>query len=190
MDHHVSLWGLPLPIHRLRGLNNRTVPPLCAGGQRSDISADRVGSSWGREGESPPGLLPAWGCYLLSLPSRPLSFVGVFPFHKDTVTRVVLLVASSCPTLWDPMDRSPPGSSVSGILQARILEWVAIPFSRGSSQPRGWIHISCTVGGFFTVWATREAPIWCLDCPHPRQWSHFNLIPSVKSLSPNKVLSK
>jgi len=39
----------------------------------------------------------------------------------------------SCPTLWDPMDCSPPGSSVHGILQARILEWVAIPFSRGSS---------------------------------------------------------
>ena len=41
-----------------------------------------------------------------------------------------------CPTLCKPMDCSPPGSSVHGILQARILEWVAIPFSRGSSQPR------------------------------------------------------
>ena len=45
-------------------------------------------------------------------------------------------VAQSCPILWDPMDCSPPASSVHGILQARILEWVAIPFSRGSSQPR------------------------------------------------------
>ena len=55
------------------------------------------------------------------------------PFHKDTVIRVLLLVAQSCPTLRDRMDGSPPGSSVPGILQARTLEWVAIPFSRGSS---------------------------------------------------------
>ena len=47
-----------------------------------------------------------------------------------------VLVAHSCPTLCDPMGCSPPGSSVRGILQARILEWVAIPFSRGPSQPR------------------------------------------------------
>ena len=49
---------------------------------------------------------------------------------------VLVLVTQPCPTLCDPMDRSPPGSSVHGILQARILEWVAIPFSRESSQPR------------------------------------------------------
>ena len=48
----------------------------------------------------------------------------------------VWLVAQSCPTLCDPMDCSPPGSSVHGILQARVLEWIAIPFSSGSSQPR------------------------------------------------------
>jgi len=48
------------------------------------------------------------------------------------------------------LDCSPPGSSVNGILQARILEWVAISFSRGSSQPRDQTHVSCTVGGFFT----------------------------------------
>ena len=47
------------------------------------------------------------------------------------------LVIQSCLTLWDPKDYRPPGSSVHGILQARILEWVAIPFSRGSSQTRG-----------------------------------------------------
>ena len=50
---------------------------------------------------------------------------------------VCMLVAQSCPTLCDPMDCSSPGSSVYGILQARKLEWVAIPFSRGYSQPRG-----------------------------------------------------
>ena len=50
-----------------------------------------------------------------------------------------------------------PGSSVHGILQARILEWVAVPFSRGSSQPRDWTQGSCTAGKFFTNWATKEA---------------------------------
>ena len=49
----------------------------------------------------------------------------------------------SCPTLWDPMDCSPPGSSVHGILQARILEWVAMPSSRGSSRARGRAWVSC-----------------------------------------------
>ena len=48
----------------------------------------------------------------------------------------------SCPALYDPIDCSPSGSSVHGVLQARILEWVAIPSSRGSSQPRDWIHVS------------------------------------------------
>ena len=56
-----------------------------------------------------------------------------------------------------PLDCSLPGSSVHGIFQVRILEWVGIPFSRGSSQPRNWTQISCNVGRFFTIWATREA---------------------------------
>ena len=68
-----------------------------------------------------------------------------------------VLVAVLCPTLYDPMNCSPPGSSVHGILQARTLEWVAIPFSRGSSPPRDQTQVSCITGGFFHVWATREA---------------------------------
>ena len=52
-------------------------------------------------------------------------------------------------TLWNPIDCKWPGSSVHGILQARILEWVAMPFSRGSSQPRDRSQVSCIVGGFF-----------------------------------------
>ena len=54
-----------------------------------------------------------------------------------------VLVVHSCPTLCDLMDCSPPGSSVHGIFQARMLEWVAIFFSRGSSQPRDETHVSC-----------------------------------------------
>ena len=53
--------------------------------------------------------------------------------------------------LWDPMDCSLPGSSVCCILQARLLEWVALFFSRGSSQPRDWTYVSCIAGRFFTT---------------------------------------
>ena len=68
-----------------------------------------------------------------------------------------VLVAQSCLTPWDPMDCTPPGSSVCGILQARILEWVAISLPRGSSWPRDRTWVSCIAGRFFTIWATREA---------------------------------
>ena len=66
-------------------------------------------------------------------------------------------VAQSCLTLCDPMDCSLPGSSLHGILQARILEWIAISFSRGSSRLRDQTQVSCIAGGFFTIWATKEA---------------------------------
>ena len=60
-------------------------------------------------------------------------------------------VAQSCPTLCDPVDYSPPGFSVHRILQARILEWVAISFSRGSSQPRDRTQVSCFAGRRFIL---------------------------------------
>ena len=62
-----------------------------------------------------------------------------------------------CLTLCNAMDCSLPRSSVHGILQARVLEWVLISFSKGSSQPRDWTWVSCMAGKFFTIWAT----IWC-----------------------------
>ena len=64
---------------------------------------------------------------------------------------VLCVVAQSCLTLCNTEDCSPPGSSVHGILQARILEWVAMPSSRGSSQPRDRAQVSRIAGGFFTV---------------------------------------
>ena len=67
-------------------------------------------------------------------------------------------VAQSCPTLCDPVNWGPPGSSVLGILQARILEWVAISFSRETSQPRDRTQVSHIAGRHFTIWATREVP--------------------------------
>ena len=82
-------------------------------------------------------------------------------------------VTQSYLTLCSPMDCSLPGSSIHGIFQARILEWVAISFSRGSSRPRDWTLVSCIVSRRFTVWATRE--IWgkvrwgevAQSCPTP-----------------------
>ena len=59
-----------------------------------------------------------------------------------------------CPTLCDPMDCSLPDSSVHGIFQARVLEWIAISSSRGSSQPRDQTQVSHIAGRFFTIWAT------------------------------------
>ena len=70
---------------------------------------------------------------------------------------VCVLITQSCLIVCDPMDCSPLGSSVHGILQARILEWVAIPFSRGSSQPRDLTPVSHIGDRFVTIWATREA---------------------------------
>ena len=70
---------------------------------------------------------------------------------------VCVLVTKSYPILGNPMDYSCPGSSVHGALQARILEWVAIRLSRGSSQPGDWTQVFSIVGKFFTIWATSEA---------------------------------
>ena len=68
-------------------------------------------------------------------------------------------VAQSCPTLCDPMDCNLPDLSVHGIFQARVLEWVAISFSRESSWPRDRTQVSCILGRCFTLWGTREAPV-------------------------------
>ena len=70
--------------------------------------------------------------------------------------------AQSCPTLCVPMDYT-----IHGILQARILEWVAFLFSRGSSQPRDQTKVSLIAGGFFTSWATRKAQEYCSGLPIP-----------------------
>ena len=97
-------------------------------------------------------------------------------------------VTQSCPTLCDPMDCSLPDSFAPGISQARVLQWVAISFSRGSSWPRDWTQVFCLAGRHFTVWATREIlgaacgngdlldvlTAWCGSCAlraiGPRPW--------------------
>ena len=94
----------------------------------------------------PLGDLPNPGIKPASLMSPALAG-GVFTTSATwEAQEVKMLVAQSCPTLCHPMDCSPPGSSVRGILQARILEWVAISFSRGSSQPRDQHQVTCFAG--------------------------------------------
>ena len=107
-------------------------------------------------------------CHLnCQLPSAPFSTLWLplppftwFTFPCSTHHHLMfVLVTKSCTTLCNSMDCSPPGSSIYGILQARILEWAAIPFSRGFSWPRDQTWVSHTTGRFFIVWATRKVYI-------------------------------
>ena len=82
-------------------------------------------------------------------------FVKLTPLFREVFP--LMLVTQSCPTLCDPVDCSLPGSSVHGIFQARVLEWVAIPFPRGSSRARDRTLVSCITGRFFTIQAIWEA---------------------------------
>ena len=98
------------------------------------------------------------------------------------------LVILLCLSLCYPMDCSLPGSSVHGILQARILEWVAIPYSRGSSWPRDWTHVSCIAGRLYCLNLIRGNPHSSYNwkfvvfanpslfslCPSP--WEHFSTL--------------
>ena len=89
----------------------------------------------------------------------PLRVAFWFASLRAFLTLVCVLVMQSCPTLCDPMDCSPLSSSVHGILQARVLEWIAIPFSRWSSLPRDRTQVSCvssTADWFLTSEPLRE----------------------------------
>ena len=81
--------------------------------------------------------------------------------HRTLAPDSLKVKVKSLSRVWlsSPMDCILPGSSVHGIFQARVLEWVAVSFSRGSSQHRDQTQVSCNTGGFFTIWATREAHI-------------------------------
>ena len=92
-------------------------------------------------------------CSLCISPTIPL-IQRMFTFWDHAMYITEMKGAQSCLTLCDPMDYT-----VHGILQARILEWVAFPFSRGSSQPRNQTRVSCIASGFFTNWAIREAQL-------------------------------
>ena len=94
--------------------------------------------------------------------------------HKLVLSVLESEVALSCPTLCDHMDCSLPQSSVHGIFQARVLEWVAFSFSRGASEPRDWTQVSHTAGRFYSrtlyKWNPTESIL--------RAW-HLSLSPNI-----------
>ena len=108
------------------------------------------------------------GCLPIRTIIHPASFMTCFPFpglpsnYQFSSTDLqnlknFCLVAQLCLTICDSLNYGPPGSSVHGDFQARILDWVAVAFSRGSSQPWDRTQVSLSSGRFFTIWATREA---------------------------------
>ena len=135
-----SKQGLNLSIFPFMRKSNHSeirtlLPRLCCG-------------SWEERHSSKASVLWGSAFFMVQL-SHPYRF-----FHK-----VKVKVAQLCPTLCNPMDYT--GHE---ILEARILDWVAIPFSRGFSPPRDWTQVSHIAGRFFTSWATSEAQCWILYC--------------------------
>ena len=103
-----------------------------------------------------PDLLAYWVKHINSIIFSDFKKLSLYSFtfasfvHSESESEV----AQWCPTFWDPVGCSLPGSSVHGIFQAIVLEWIAISFSRWSSQPRDWTGVSCIVDRRFTVWAS------------------------------------
>ena len=102
---------------------------------------------------------PIWNQSVAPCPVLTVASWPAYRFLKRQVrwSGISISFRILCPIICDPMDCSLPGSSVHRILQARILEWVAIPFSQGSSWPRDQTQVSCIADKVFTIWATRKA---------------------------------
>ena len=114
----------------------------------------------------------------LLLVRTPVPSDGAPNFLPSFTLVLVCQVTQSCPTLCEPMDYNPPGSSVHGILQARILEWAAMPSSRESSWPRDRTHISCgscTAGRFFTAEPPGKAHLTLIIYLKARSWDTVTL---------------
>ena len=154
---------------RYLGASQVTNLPVNAGDARDAGSIPGLGRSPGKEMATHSSVLAGksygqrnlvgyspWGCKVSDM-TELLSMHNWahYVFKYEWVSEVT----QSCPTLCDPMDCSLPGFSIHGILQARILGWVTISFSRGSSRPRDRTWVSHIGGRRFNLWATREALI-------------------------------
>ena len=115
------------------------------------------GASWDRPLPIFSVIAPLWSTQVTVTHEYFLSF---FQMLKWTESRSVVSVGPHRLYICDPMDYT-----VHGILQARMLKWVAVPFSRESSQPRDWTQVSHIAGRFFTSWDTREAQEYCSGYP-------------------------
>ena len=144
---------------------------VCVGGLNCFSSIRFFATLWIIAGEAPTSeISQARKLEWVSMPSSrgssqprdwTLCLLGLLHWQVESLAPAPLSVCSevvtqSCPTLCDPMDCTLQGSSVHGIFQAQVLEWVDISFSRGSSPPRDQTRVSCIAGSSFTVWATRE----------------------------------
>ena len=140
-------------------------PPAHLKGQRVGVLIPEPGVSCNLGQKSDGALIYSRGVRGSQLLPKPRPTVCVC-----VCVCVCVIVTQVCPTLCNPMDCNPPGSSVNGILQARILEWVA--FSRGSSWPRDWTQVSCIVGWFFgTPWSVAcQAPLY-MEFSRQEYWS-------------------
>ena len=113
---------------------------------------EACGERWGEEGSTTEGekkILDSLASYLQS--HLDLTYCKCNVMFCFSIVKVKMLITQLCPTLCGPKGSSPPGSSLHGIVQARILEWVAIPFSGVSSQPRDGTLVSCIASRFFIV---------------------------------------
>ena len=158
-----------LRVQTLQGLMGLRVclnSALCLWALRLGSQPQNPGFSFPRYFESPGPVSPyfqsSWGRIQLCSFLCTSSFWGIFKLFLLSLVRSAVLgsVAESCLVFCDPVDCSPPGSSVHGILQARILEGVAISSARGSSWPRHWARascVSCFVKQILYHWATWEA---------------------------------
>ena len=154
-----NLWGCLCDSHA-GALSSKT--------SRHESWAPCSGGRHGRSPEGAGGSAAALHCFWTeweintSIPGI-MSKTGSWSMQRNPLEHpgkcVCVLVAQSCPTLWDPTDYSPPGSSVHGVFQAWVLGWVAIPFSRGSSPPRDQAQVSCIAGRFFTIWTFLDSYI-------------------------------
>ena len=144
----------PSPWWRITKVHLKTILP-CLKSLEGFLAAHRTVWPWQMRSPGSVSLKQ----YFHEFPSITLNFqdflrCSLFYSYMILLKCGCVKVAQSCPTLCDPMDYT-----VQGILQGRILQWVAFPFSRGSSQPRGRNQVSHIAGGFFTSWATRKPVI-------------------------------
>ena len=148
-----STCGLKQPISHQTP--SRGIPRM--GGATGDLGVVETECLCFEPGSKCQTRLGNWTTVWIASEASSLTWPICFPPYSIPIWNLACLVTQSCPTLWDPLDCSPPGASVHGILHARILEWVAISFSRGSSWPRDQTQVSCIASGFCIVWISREA---------------------------------
>ena len=131
------------------------IPGTGEPGGLPSMGSHRVGHNWSDLAAAARAYSAIWKLNWMYLGSHDFCEEGDFfqAWLKGTAAAAATKSLQSCLTLCNPIDGRPAGSSVPGILQARILEWVAVPFSRGSSQTRDWTWVSGIAIRFFFDWA-------------------------------------